>query len=311
VSAPPTASSEEQAVEHPAHRARSVRTNRSARTGTTAFADGDGTSADAGVWAGAFAAAPGRRPCPRPRRSARGESALNRLPLTDLASVAPLGVGGAVCAVGAPTGRPGRPFEQSRPAAGLGGASEREREDLHPSMRTCAVKPVGLAAGLRLCLESWRGSSDRGPLCVPAGASPRALRSASFASRARHDCVDKPVGFSTGSRRSLDPNRGSSDPRLRDDYSVGGDAVAPRKGSVSLLYVFVPATTLKDVPTAAGESTAVNGRGGIAQGVNVEKSVGFSTIENFNRSVAETYGLATGCGEAALPLSNRMIRKGL
>jgi hypothetical protein len=43
----------------------------------------------------------------------------------------------------------------------------------------------------------------------------------------------------------------------------------------------LPATTLKAVTPSAGESTAVNGRGGIAQGVDVEKSVGFSTIENF------------------------------
>ena len=209
------------------------------------------------------------------RWRSEGESALNRLPLTDLASDAPLGVGGAVCAVGAPTGKSGRPFEQSRPAFGLGGASEREREDLHPSMRTCAVKPVGLAAGLRLCLESWRGSSDRRLLCVPAGASPRALRSASFASRAR--C------------KGASPS---------NDYLLD---VRTIHTSSTPLNPQPPATTLKAVTPSAGESTAVNGRDGIAQGVNVEKSVGFSTIENFNQSVAKSVDCATGSGRSLDP----------
>ena len=194
-----------------------------------------------------------------PDPTTRGESALNRLPLTDLASDAPLGVGAAVCAVGAPTGKSGRPFEQSRPTFGLGGASERERQDLHPSMRTCAVKPVGLAAGLRLCLESWRGSSDRRLLCVPAGASPALGRGVAATRRASGACSTP--NRACRSSRSSAASKGSQE---AGRVALNSRAAhLPLSGSLTsreFVNPSPPATTLKDVPTAAGESTAVNSR---------------------------------------------------
>lgn len=226
--------------------------------------------------------------------SQKGKSALNRLPLTDLASVAPLGVGGAVCAVGAPTGKSSRPSDQSRPTFGLGGASEREREDLHPSMRTCAVRPVGLAAGLRLCLESWRGSSDRRPLCVPAGASPALGRGVAATRRASAACSTpnracRGSRSSAASKGSQEAGRVALNPRA---------AHSPLSGSLTSREFVNPspsATTLKDVTPSAGESTAVNGRGGIAQGVRGVEGTG-SSFNGFNRGPSDRRLFTQLCG---------------
>ena len=238
---------------------------------------------------------------------------------------------------------------------------------MHPSTRSSvgeafassvfAVKPLGLLAAGR---ASRRGSECLlGEIAVcGAGASPLSIRSAGFASRPRRDCVDKPVGFSTGSRRSLDLGRSASfASRARckgaspyNDYSVGArlwnagkpkgltaadsvsrwdgvsranafsGAAAPREGSASLLYVFAPTPSLKDVTPSAGESTAVNGRDDEAQNMrDVEKPLGFSThrgsesllgVHNTNlmTCIEKSDDFSTG---TLFPLPNRMIRKGL
>ena len=144
-------------------------------------------------------------------------------------------------------------------------------------MRTCAVKPVGLAAGLRLCLESWRGSLDRRLLCVPVGASPALGRGVAATRRASGACsTPSRACRSSRSSAALKGSQGAGRVALNSRA-----ACSPFDGSLTSstsVNPSPPATTLKAVTPSAGESTAVNGRGGIAQGArDVSKSFDFET----------------------------------
>ena len=208
-------------------------------------------------------------------------SALNRLPLTDLASDAPPGVGAAVCAVGAPTGKSGRPIEQSRPAFGLGGASEREREDLHPSTRSSVDEAFASPTGSGRSPEPNRGSVDRRLRAACASMARRVAASrwegVSLASERRGASPALGRGVAATRRASgacSMPNRARSVRSTSSGFSsaLGRREPCQRSGAAhgsltsrEFVYPTPPATTLKGVTTPAGESTAVNGRGGIAQ----------------------------------------------